>query len=86
MKSLKPDCARGLHRKTPETRAAGFDETLSPVRFEGKTSGIAAIFSDSCSNAASLSLQLRLCGGEGGIRTLGTGISKYNGLAIRYTN
>jgi len=24
----------------------------------------------------------RLCGGEGGIRTLGTGISQYNGLAI----
>ena len=32
--------------------AAGFDATLSPVRFEGKTYGIAAIFSDSCSNAA----------------------------------
>jgi hypothetical protein len=38
--------------KTPENLAAGFDETLSPVRFEGKTYGIAAIFSDSCSNAA----------------------------------
>jgi len=32
-------------RKTPENLAAGFDETLSPVRFEGKTYGIAAIFS-----------------------------------------
>jgi hypothetical protein len=38
--------------KTPENLAVGFDATLSPVRFEGKTYGIAAIFSDSCSNAA----------------------------------
>ena len=30
-----------------------------------------------------LSLQLRLRGGEGGIRTLGTGVSPYNGLANR---
>jgi len=29
-----------------------------------------------------VSLQFRLAGGEGGIRTLGTGISQYNGLAI----
>ena len=52
MESLKPDCACAVQRKTPENLAAGFDETLSPVRFEGKTYGIAAIFSDSCSNAA----------------------------------
>jgi hypothetical protein len=30
-----------------------------------------------------VSLQLRLAGGEGGIRTLGTGVSPYNGLAIQ---
>ena len=30
--------------------ALGFDETLSPVRLEGKNYGIAAIFSDSCRN------------------------------------
>ena len=54
MESLKPDCACAVQRKTPENLAAGFDETLSPVRFEGKTYGIAAIFSDSCSNAARL--------------------------------
>jgi hypothetical protein len=29
-------------------------------------------------------LQLRLCGGEAGIRTLGTGISPYNSLAILF--
>jgi hypothetical protein len=29
------------------------------------------------------SLQSRLRGGEGGIRTLGTGVSPYNGLANR---
>jgi hypothetical protein len=38
--------------KGQKTWLQGFDETLSPVRFEGKTYGIAAIFSDSCSNAA----------------------------------
>jgi hypothetical protein len=34
-----------------------FDGPLSPVRFKGKTCRIAAIFNDSCSNAA-----LFLCG------------------------
>ncbi len=29
-----------------------FDGPLSPVRFKGKTCGIAAVFNDSCSNAA----------------------------------
>jgi hypothetical protein len=33
--------------KGQKTWLQGFDETLSPVRFEGKTYGIAAIFSDS---------------------------------------
>jgi hypothetical protein len=52
MQSLKPNCACAVQRKTPENPAVWFDETLSPVRFEGKTYGIAAIFSASCSNAA----------------------------------
>jgi len=38
--------------KTPENLPAGFDGTPSPVLFEGKTCRIAAIFSDSCHNAA----------------------------------
>ena len=52
LRTMKPDCACAVQRKTPENLAAGFDATLSPVRFEGKTYGIAAIFSDSCSNVA----------------------------------
>ena len=52
VESLKLDCACAVQRETPENMAAGFDETLSPVRFGGKTYGIAAIFSDSCSNTA----------------------------------
>jgi hypothetical protein len=52
MESLKLDCACGLQRKAPENLPAGFDGTLSPVRFKGKTCGIAAIFADSCSNTA----------------------------------
>ena len=46
----KSDCARALQRKAPEKLLLRFDETLSPVRFEGKNYGIAAIFSDSCRN------------------------------------
>jgi hypothetical protein len=38
--------------KTPENLPAGFEGTPSPVLFEGKTCRIAAIFSDSCHNAA----------------------------------
>ena len=34
-------------------------------------------------NEGKNSLQFRLHGGEGGIRTLGTGVSPYNGLANR---
>src|SRR3984893_18718456 len=51
-KSLKPDHACALQRKTPENLPAGFDGTPSPVLFEGKTCRIAAIFSYSCHNAA----------------------------------
>jgi hypothetical protein len=46
MESVKSDCACALQRKAPENLHVGFDATLSPVRFEGKTCGIAAIFSD----------------------------------------
>jgi len=37
-------------RRRHDALPTGFDGTLSPVRFEGKTCGIAAIFADSCSN------------------------------------
>ena len=40
-------------------------------------------FSQFWRECSRVSLQPRLCGGEGGIRTLGTGISQYNGLANR---
>jgi hypothetical protein len=50
MESLKPDSAYGLKRKPPENLPARLDGILSPVRFEGKTCGIAAIFTDSYSN------------------------------------
>ena len=38
-----------LQRKVFENVPVGFDGTLSPVRFEDKTCGTAAIFTDSCS-------------------------------------
>src|ERR1700693_606389 len=59
MELLKPDCECGLQRKAPENLPAGFDGTLSPVRFEGKTCGIGAMFSDSCSDGARF-----LCGSD----------------------
>jgi hypothetical protein len=52
MGSLKSDCACALQRKAPENLHVGFDATLSLVRFEGKTCGIAAIFSDFQRNLA----------------------------------
>jgi hypothetical protein len=52
MESVESDCACALQRKAPENLPTRFDGTLSPVLFEGKTCRIAAIFNDSCSNAA----------------------------------
>jgi hypothetical protein len=42
---LKPDCTCAHQRKRPQNLPAGFSGTLSLVRFEGKTYGIAAISS-----------------------------------------
>jgi len=64
---LKPDCRCALQRKECESLPAGFSGTVSPVRFDGKTCGIAAISRDFRSNAAEFSLHPRLCGGESGI-------------------
>jgi hypothetical protein len=52
MESVKSDCACALQRKAPENLPARFAGTLSLVQFEGKTRGIAAIFSDCCSITA----------------------------------
>src|SRR5579863_1593520 len=46
-----------------------------------KYCGIRACFAHFAGTGGGLCLQFRLCGGEGGIRTLGTGVSPYNGLA-----
>ena len=43
---------------------------------------IRACFAYFGAKGGAVSLQVRLAGGEGGIRTLGTGVSPYNGLAI----
>ena len=40
-----------------------------------------AYFRHFAGTGGGLCLQFRLCGGEAGIRTLGTGVSPYNGLA-----
>ena len=56
---------------------------FSPVRFvyvESRNPGIDRAFQ---AGRDRVSLRSRLRGGEGGIRTLGTGVSPYNGLANR---
>ena len=45
MELPKPDCVCASREKCQNTSPAGFDGTPSPVQFEGKTCGIAAIFS-----------------------------------------
>jgi hypothetical protein len=57
----------------------GLGSAVSPVRFQGKTSK----FGPFAAILLSSQPRDRLRGGEGGIRTLGTGISPYNGLANR---
>src|SRR5436309_10071409 len=52
-----------------------FNRPLSPVRFWGDNRRIAAIFSGFSRTTAGFSLRSRLCGGVGGIRTLGTGLN-----------
>ncbi len=47
-----------------------------------KYCGIRACFAHFAGTGGGISLQLRLAGGGRGIRTLGTGVSPYNGLAI----
>jgi hypothetical protein len=55
------------------------DTFSGPVsRQESQNSGVFERFS---AKQSLVSLQPRLNGGEGGIRTLGTGVSPYNGLA-----
>src|SRR5438477_2505264 len=75
MESWKLDCAWALQRKTLHSLPVALSGTLSPVRFQGGNHRIAAIFRNSGGNAARVSQQPRLGGGEGGIRTLGTGLN-----------
>src|ERR1039458_8867790 len=50
MESLKPDCSYALRRKRPQSLPAKLSRTLSPVRFESKSCGIAPISCNSQSN------------------------------------
>ena len=77
----KPDCGFALQRKARQSLSTAQSRTFSPVRLAGKIPEIAAI-SGFLTGRSQVSLQCRLRGGEGGIRTLDTGVSPYNGLAI----
>jgi hypothetical protein len=59
---------------------------FSAVRFVERESRNTGIFRVLRVRVGGISLQFRLAGGEGGIRTLGTGVSPYNGLAILSTD
>jgi hypothetical protein len=78
----KPDCGFALQRKEQQSSSAAKGVTLSPVRFKGTIREVAAISRGFAVICSQVSLQFRLRGGEAGIRTLGTGVSPYNGLAI----
>ena len=54
---------------------------FSPVRFADEILRNTGIFAYFAAKGGAVSLRFRLAGGEGGIRTLGTGISQHNGLA-----
>src|ERR1039458_434371 len=54
---------------------------FSPVQVVERISQEWAFFAYFALWGGRISLQYRLRGGEGGIRTLGTGVSPYNGLA-----
>src|SRR5437016_3265656 len=56
---------------------------FSPVQVVSKYREKWACFAHFGVRRGGISLQSRLRGGEGGIRTLGTGVSPYNGLANR---
>jgi len=64
-----PDLTRAVRSLQSGLLSKCREKWASFAYFEGKGRGI--------------SLQFRLRGGEGGIRTLGTGVSPYNGLANR---
>jgi hypothetical protein len=54
-------------------------QSVLMIRNRGKWANSASL----AETETRFSLQFRLAGGEGGIRTLGTGVSPYNGLANR---
>src|ERR1700734_2815151 len=75
----KTDCAYAVQRKAGTMARSQLSTPFSAVRF---AEGLAqwAYFAG---KGAGNSLRLRLAGGEAGIRTPGTGVSPYNGLANR---
>jgi hypothetical protein len=79
MEPLKPDCACAQQRKTLESLASGSGGTLSPVRFDGETCANCGDFQRFSEECSGVSLRSRLRGGEGGIRTSGTGLNDARG-------
>src|ERR1700730_7087174 len=75
----------GLLMCLPEKRrtltAFGAEQSVPQSGLSTNYREIRASFAYFGGQRGELSLQLRLRGGEGGIRTLGTGVSPYNGLA-----
>ena len=79
---MEPDCACA-----PEKSRDSDPDLTRAVRslqsgLSRRNREIRACIAHSAGNGGRDSLHFRLAGGEGGIRTLGTGVSPYNGLAI----
>src|ERR1017187_5204553 len=73
---MKPDCVSALQRKRLESWPEELRARLSPARFESKNCGICGHFPQIPEQSRRVSLHFRLYGGEGDIRTLGTGLNR----------
>src|ERR1017187_8238046 len=79
MESLKPDCSYALRRKRPQSLPAKLSRTLSPVRFESKSCGIAPISCNSQSNPGGFLCTSDCVAERVGFETLGTGLNRARG-------
>ena len=75
---------RLCHRAKSRTLARSqLSSSFSAVGFAEEQSRNAGIFTHFAGNRGTNFSAVKIAGGEGGIRTLGTGVSPYNGLANR---
>ncbi len=86
MPSAKPHCTCALQRKTGTKSPSQPGSPFSAVRFACEESRKMGIFRVFQGKDGEISLQLRLRGGAGGIRTIGTGLKPARSdVSVSYT-